>query len=181
MTKQDIRQLMRQRKASCSPAERARLSQAVVQRLMLTAAWQRSHTVLLYHSLPDEVDTHELLRQAVAEGKRVLLPVVVGDDLELRPFHATEELQEGAFHILEPSGAAVQNLTDIDLAIIPGVAFTPQGQRLGRGRGYYDRLLPRLTQAHKTGLCWPFQLVETIPSEPHDIIMDEVISLPPSL
>ena len=64
----------------------------------------------------------------------------------------------------------------IDLVIVPGIAFTPAGQRLGRGRGYYDRLLPRLRNAYKMGVCWPCQMVTAIPTEPHDMPMDCVIT-----
>ena len=70
---------------------------------------------------------------------------------------------------------ARQGYQAIDLAIVPGMAFDPQGHRLGRGRGYYDRFLPLIPQAYKIGLCFPFQLVGNVPTEPTDIAMDEVV------
>lgn len=176
MTKTELRQEIKHRKAACSAEERATLSQRVVEQLLQSERWKAAHTVLLYHSLPDEVDTHELLLRAMADGKRVLLPAVVGDDLELRLFHAPETLNEGAFHIQEPTGAAFTDYEAIELAVVPGVAFTRDGRRLGRGRGYYDRLLPRLSAAYLTGLCWPFQLVEDLPTESFDIRLHAVIS-----
>lgn len=176
MTKDDIRHQIRLRKKACSLAERSALSKKVVARLMNTDSWKNAHTVLLYYSLPDEVDTHELASAAVCEGKIVLLPSVVGDDLELHIFNEKEELVEGAFHIQEPAGNLFTDYDSIDLAIIPGVAFTPNGVRLGRGRGYYDRLLTHLAKTYKIGLCWPFQLLNEIPSEPHDICMNMIIS-----
>ena len=135
--------------------------------------WQEARTVLLYHSLPDEPDTHAFVRQWARE-KRILLPVVVGDDLELRVYTDDDSLRAGAFHIAEPRGKAFTDYAAIDLAIVPGVAFDREGNRLGRGKGYYDRLLPRL-KAYKIGLCFPFQLVESIPAEAHDVRMDEII------
>jgi 5-formyltetrahydrofolate cyclo-ligase len=137
--------------------------------------------VLLYHSLPDEVDTHQLIGSALQEGKRVLLPVVVGDDLELRFLPTPDALREGAFHILEPTGAPFTDYAAIDLAVIPGVAFTPDGRRLGRGRGYYDRLLAHFPQSlssspYLIGLCWPFQLLADLPTEPHDLTVHAVIA-----
>lgn len=167
---------MKRYKAACSAEERANLSRKVMTKLKGTASWQQAHTVLLYHSLPDEVDTHALIAEAVAEGKRVLLPVVVGDDLELREYHPSTSMIEGAFHIQEPTGAPFTDYASIDLAVVPGVAFTPEGHRLGRGRGYYDRLLSRLPKVFKIGVCWPFQLVEALPTEPHDLTMNAVVS-----
>ena len=68
-------------------------------------------------------------------------------------------------------------ITEITFAVIPGVAFDHTGNRLGRGKGYYDRLLPHLSKAFKVGICFPYQLIETIPTEPFDIPMDSVITI----
>ena len=139
--------------------------------------WQAARTVLLYHALPDEPDLQPLLDAALSEGKTVLLPVVVGDDLELRLYEGPDSLREGAFHILEPMGEVFppSRYGEVDLALIPGMAFDRERHRLGRGRGYYDRLLPRLSRACKLGVCFPFQRLESVPSESHDVLMDEVL------
>lgn len=177
MTKSEVRQEIRRRKAACSAEERASLSREVIGKLIATPQWQQAHTVLLYHSLPDEVATHDLITEALSAGKRVLLPVVVGDDLELRFLPTPDSLREGAFHILEPTGDPFTDYAAIDLAVIPGVAFTPDGRRLGRGRGYYDRLLAHFPQSpYLIGLCWPFQLLADLPTEPHDLTMHAVIA-----
>jgi 5-formyltetrahydrofolate cyclo-ligase len=102
------------------------------------------------------------------------LPVVVGDKLELRQFEGVEKMQKGAFGIMEPQGEAFTDFDSIDLAIIPGVGFSPQGARLGRGKGYYDRLLPNL-HCPKIGLALPCQIADEIPTDEWDIPMDEVI------
>lgn len=182
MDKQALRTEIRRRKAACPLNERAALSAAVIACLQQDPHWQSAHTLLLYHSLPDEVCTHDLIRAAAAAGKRVLLPVVVGDDLQLREYQGEGEMAEGAFHIQEPTGPVFSDYSSIDLAVIPGVAFTAAGIRLGRGRGYYDRLLARLTNPaprarvpYLIGICWPFQLLPSLPSEPHDIPMNQVI------
>ncbi len=196
MTKSEVRQEIRRRKAACSAEERALLSRQVTAKLVATPQWQHAHTVLLYHSLPDEVATHQLITEALSAGKRVLLPVVVGDDLELRFLPTPDALREGAFHILEPTGAPFTDYAAIDLAVIPGVAFTPDGRRLGRGRGYYDRLLAHFPKSlssslspsleerepagepspYLIGLCWPFQLLADLPTEPHDLTVHAVIA-----
>lgn len=138
-------------------------------------AFRAASIVLLYYSLKDEVDTHEFVRKWSRE-KLVLLPVVKGEELELRVFTGPEDLATGAYGIGEPTGELFTDYAAIDLAVIPGVAFDAAGNRLGRGKGYYDRLLPRLT-AFKAGICFPFQLVEEVPAEPFDIRMDAIISL----
>lgn len=138
-------------------------------------AFRTAQTVLLYYSLKDEVDTHEFIRKWSRE-KRILLPVVTGDDLELRVYTRPEDLATGAYGIEEPTGERFTDYAAIGFAAIPGVAFDSSGNRLGRGKGYYDRLLPRLT-AFKAGICFPFQLVEEVPAEPFDICMDTIITI----
>lgn len=177
LDKQALRQEMRRRKEAHSKEEREALSADITACLRKDAHWSAAQTILLYHSLPDEVNTHHLLHDAVIEGKRVLLPVVVGDNLELRLFKPLDQMHEGAFHILEPEGETFAEEQAIDLVIVPGVAFTKDGRRLGRGRGYYDRLLTRLAGVYKIGICWPFQLLDDLPTEPHDIRLDDVISV----
>lgn len=129
---------------------------------------------MLYHSLKDEVQTHAFIEKW-SEKKRVVLPVVVGDELELRLYTGPADLSIGSYGIAEPTGELFTDYAAIDLAVIPGVAFDAVGHRLGRGKGYYDRLLPHIG-ATKIGICFPFQWVEEVPAEPFDICMDEVIS-----
>lgn len=132
-------------------------------------------TVLLYHSLPDEVNTHTLIDQAAQIGYKVLLPTVVGNDLELHEYTGSAALRASAtYGIQESTGSLFTDYPSIDLAIIPGMAFTKDGRRLGRGKGYYDRLLPMLN-CPLVGLAFPFQMLDYIPCEEHDISMDEVI------
>ena len=178
MCKSEMRKKMKQRKAACSKEELAALSAAVISHLESLEVWKKAQVVLLYHSLPDEVDTHALISRC-STSKRVLLPVVVGDDLELREYRPHAAMQSGSFGIQEPEGEAFTGYDAIDLAVIPGVAFTRYGDRLGRGKGYYDRLLPHLHNTFKLGLCWPFQIVPHIPTAPHDIRMDGLCSTLP--
>ena len=176
MIKSELRKAIRHRKAEHQSSFSA-WSQEICQKVMSLSQWQLAHTILLYHALPDEPDLQSLLDEALMQGKQVLLPVVVNDDLVLKRFKGKESLCEGAFHILEPKGRAFpqSRYREIDLALIPGMAFDYEGHRLGRGKGYYDRLLPRISQAYKLGICFPFQLIENVPSEPHDIPVDSVV------
>ena len=178
MDKQELRKFVRQLKTE-HQSTFAKCSQSICDFILRSPQFRQAHTVLLYHALADEPDLGLLLDEALYLDKQVLLPVVVGDDLVMSNFKSHNDLKEGAFHILEPQGKTFPTgcYDEIDLALVPGVAFDNVGHRLGRGRGYYDRLLPRLSRAYKMGICFPFQLFPAIPSEPHDVLMDEVVAL----
>ncbi|MDH6534520.1 5-formyltetrahydrofolate cyclo-ligase [Parabacteroides sp. PM5-20] len=141
-----------------------------------TDFFQRAHCIALYHALPGEVETADFIEKW-APQKQLLLPLVDGENLKLLPYTDKQSLQKGAYGILEPGekpGFSVDE-NEIDLLIVPGIAFDRQGNRLGRGKGYYDRLLSSLSNP-KIGLCFSFQLHEQIPTETFDIQMDGVIT-----
>ncbi len=143
--------------------------------------WRTVNTILLYSPLKDEVDVRQLIAEAAAAHKCVILPVVDGDNLTLRIYEGERSMAKGAFGIMEPTGTffPVSRYNEIGLAIIPGMAFDNKGHRLGRGKGYYDRLLPHLPQAFLMGVCFHFQLLDDVPSEPHDVLMHSVVSALP--
>lgn len=176
LSKVDIRLVIKQRSKCLSKVERDAQSAFVLSQLANHPRFKAAQTVMLFSSLPDEVNTHAFIRQW-AKTKRIVLPVVKGDDMTLRLFTTEEDMQIGAFGISEPIGVTFDLLDDIDLIIVPGMAFDKEGHRLGRGKGYYDRFLsqPRILSAYKIGICLPHQLLESIPSEEHDIMMNEVI------
>lgn len=176
MTKQDVRRSVHARIGALPAAERVRLSADLCRRLGATEAWRRARTVLLYASLPDEVDTAGLIAAAGRQAKRVVLPVVDGDRLILRYYEGFARMAAGRFSILEPSDEAepLADVARLDLAVIPGRAFTPDGLRLGRGRGYYDRLLPSLC-CPTVGLAFPCQMLDTLPADPWDVRLGAVL------
>lgn len=155
----------------------AHLSHTTCQHLLDDTRLQKAETVMMYYPLGDEVDITSVIEQFAAEGKTVLLPQVTGDTtMVLRRYTGKQDLQEGAFGIMEPCGDIFTAYDDIDMAIIPGMAFNEEGNRLGRGKGYYDRFLPLLPQdIYIIGVCFPFQLLPNIPTEPHDRKVDTVI------
>lgn len=132
----------------------------------------------MYHSLPDEVDTHSALDQLLAMGKKVLLPKVVSDtEMTIHEYTGRDSLQPSEpYGILEPTTPEISNFNFQFVAVVPGMAFDSQGHRLGRGKGYYDRFLSRIPNIYKIGVCFPFQLIDKVPSEPTDILIDEVLS-----
>lgn len=178
MEKSDIRKLIRQRKQAYSPDELRRRSAAIVEALMHHPRLMAAQTVLLYYSMPDEVDTHDLADGLVRQGKMVLLPKVLNDkEMGLRRYTGRQDLQAcGRYKILEPTGPVFTDYASIDLIVTPGVAFDHNGHRLGRGRGYYDRFFQRCPDAYRLALCFRFQWVEAVPVTPTDVSMNEILS-----
>ena len=175
ITKQELRKQIRALKKQYTPGQLLELSRPVVQQLEQHPDFVNAHVVMAYYSLPDEVDTHELLRRH--PDKTFILPVVQGDDLLLKVFDPAQGMRMGALHVEEPD--TDQLFTDfdkIDTVMVPGMAFDANGTRMGRGRGYYDRFLSKIPRARRLGLCFPFQFVDAVPCEPFDIPMHAVIA-----
>ena len=176
MLKSELRQQMKVLKRQFTSNQLREQSLALVNKVLRHPRVNAAKTILLYYSMPDEVDTHNLVDLLREQGKTVLLPVTLAHELEIRRYEGPKSLQEGkAFHIMEPTGAVFTQLHTIDLVVVPGMGFDPQGNRLGRGKGYYDRFLPLLINAYKVGICFPFQFLPTIPTEPTDQRVDECI------
>lgn len=176
MNKKDLRNFIRMQKSQFTSAELKEMSQEIVRRLMVHPRVKNSNTIMMYYSLDDEVDTHEVIDQLVKAGKKVLLPAVISDtEMELRCYEGPKDLEGGFFHIMEPVGRRFDDYDQIDVAVVPGMGFDGRMNRLGRGRGYYDRMLPKLTKAYKIGLCFDFQKMPGIPTEENDVKVDEVL------
>lgn len=172
MEKKEIRARTATAKRLMSPDARRIQDAAIWSQVEQDPDFLSARAVLAFCSLPDEPDTSAFIARWHG-SKRIVLPLVKGDLLVLKEY-VPGSLHEGYKGILEPS----DNLPDvspeeIDFALIPGVAFDRNGGRLGRGKGFYDRLLPRL---HCTcaGVAWPCQMVDSVPSDPWDRPVDKV-------
>lgn len=175
MDKQELRKQIRAAKKAVPFCEKLQRSKIIMQRLEQLDRFRQAGTVLLYWSMEDEVQTHDFVNRWYKE-KRVLLPCVDGDDLRLRQYTGPECLKAGEqFGIGEPTGPEFTDLEQVELIIVPGVAFDRKGNRMGRGRGFYDRLLKSTPKAFKVGVGFDFQLFDSIPTEPFDVPMDEII------
>jgi len=176
MTKEELRKEIKTEKAKYTPMELYIMSTEVIGRLLDNAHFNAAECVLLYYSLPDEVDTHDLIETLWECGVKVCLPrVVAGGGLEVCLCQSAGELSAGAYGIMEPTGEALEDLSCIDVAIVPGFAFDAEGHRLGRGGGYYDRLLSTMEGIYKIGVGFDFQRRGTIPYEASDISVDAVV------
>ena len=177
--KKMTRKSMEAIRASLGEEELRRRSEAVERRLLALPEYAAAGSVMVYVSKRGEVCTHDLIRRALADGKRVAAPVAVTATrtLMLGPVDDFEaDLVRGKYGVLEPTRTGV-DVADIDLFVVPGTAFDRDGNRLGSGWGYFDKLLGDLPgDRTKVGLAFDFQVVEHLEPEDHDIPIDVVIS-----
>ncbi len=175
MTKKELRQQIKQLKAMTPVAVREVESAMVFKAIAAMLVWQQAQHILCYWSLPDELPTHDCVNQWLAAGKKIYLPRVKGDDLEIVPYHGAQSLDDNnKFHIGEPVGDAVSPEC-LQLIIVPAVALDRHRNRLGRGKGFYDRLLSGTT-CPTIGVACDFQLVDEVPVEPHDRPLDCIVT-----
>ena len=174
MEKKELRALIKSLKKQHTKEQLLEQSEQILAKLELHPAFIAAQRVMLYSALPDEVQTQAFLEKWHL-SKTIILPTVVGDDIIPVEYGKDTAFAVGDFNILEPQNEPYSG--GFDLIVVPGVAFDRQGNRLGRGKGYYDRFLCHHLDVKRIGICFDFQLVDEVPSEPFDIRMDEVISL----
>ncbi|MDD4636864.1 MAG: 5-formyltetrahydrofolate cyclo-ligase [Bacteroidales bacterium] len=172
--KRVLRKNIASKKKCFSPSILEERSEKILQKMELLPEFIHAKCVFLYYSMPDEVATHAFVMKW-AETKEIYLPVIEEGEMKLRIYSPDNRLRIGAYNILEPQGDLCSDFQLIDFAIVPGVAFDRLGFRLGRGKGYYDRVLPLLT-CRKAGICFDFQIVQNVPADEWDVPMDYVIS-----
>jgi 5-formyltetrahydrofolate cyclo-ligase len=179
MPKRSLRsQLLAERRA-LSHQQWQTASCAAQYNVLSLAEFSQAECVALYAPAHNETDTAMLLNSAFESGKRVLYPAVCGQKMVFRLLERVESLQKGAFGILEPCPASTEHGVDeVDLIVVPGVAFDLTGHRIGYGKGFYDRFLHHSGRtAHLIGLCHDFQLIEgPIQVDQHDIPMEIVVT-----
>jgi len=168
--KQQLREQMREQAKSHSDSDRVEGSSQICERIRNLEVWQNAKSVLLFVPTAHEPDISPLMN----EGKRVSLPRFNGSLGRYEACEVMGDLVPGQFGILEPA-ASSRVTTAVDLVIAPGLAFALDGSRLGRGKGYYDRLLTELT-AVKIGVCFDWQIVPAIPRDAHDVLMNHIVT-----
>lgn len=175
--KRVLRKYIKGLKAALTEEQRQIRSLKLFSRIEEEEWFRNSETVFCFWSMADEVYTPDFINKWYKE-KAFLLPCVRGDELELRVYEGSESMVAGEqFGIPEPVGQLFAIEGKIDSALIPGVAFDRDLGRMGRGRGFYDRILKTLkSRSLLAGVCFDFQIVESVPLEEHDIRMDLLIS-----
>ena len=189
--KKALRKIIKVRVSAISADERQKREEILHNNLFSMPEFLEAKSVMLFANLPDEIDTFSLIDKCFAMGKRVYLPVINGDDMTIAEF--TGEYRVGRYDIKEPVinklgiKDSVPELVDVlltdrekgpehfDFILVPGVAFSPNGYRLGRGKGYYDKFLSKYSNLFTVGVCFREQFYLNIPTEPHDIPMQRVL------
>ena len=176
--KKKTRLQIKQMKAHFTQIELDEMSLQIISLIKIHPWFIKAKTICLYNSLPDEVNTQNLIKELSNSDKKILLPSINASNvMELHEYsEGIDEIKIGAYGIKESQGKVLTDYSAIDLIIVPGVAFDINNNRLGRGKGYYDQFL-RMTQAKKMGICFPFQMLKEIPTENHDIKMDAIITI----
>lgn len=172
--KKKLRKKVKELKQTYSLEEKKIMSQAIWKQVENNHHFLKANTIMAYWSMDDEVFTHDFIQQWANE-KQIILPVVRGDELELKEFTGINELVAGeSFGIPEPQGKPFEQVENIEFIIVPGIAFDKQGNRMGRGKAYYDKLLHH-SKSYKIGVCFHFQLFSEVPFDELDVKMDEII------
>ena len=163
-------------------AERSAASGQIVLRLKEQPLWKNSRSILFFSLLPGEPDLRTLCQEAIASGKAVAFPRYIEATDSYRAFQITDSCHDfmpGKFGIPEPNSSCAElPLNKLDFVLVPGLGFSLSGARLGRGKGYYDRLLASVS-AVRCGVAFDWQIVAELPIEPHDILLDCLVT--PSL
>ena len=174
--KDKLRKQVLNKRFSLTPGQRSVASAEIEARLFSLPEFFTATTVMFYASFQSEVETHSMIRRALAEGKQVVLPRVKGKELELLEIeNFDQDVAPGAWGILEPVGGKTAQLKDIGLIILPGAVFDVQGNRIGYGAGFYDKLLP-LYKGRTVALAFELQLVSSVPAASHDIPVHKIVT-----
>ena len=177
--KRELRKKMLAARRALTEEERTAYSAAITERLLSHPVVKRAQTIFAYASMPDEVQTEALLSGLVDSGKRVAIPLIIGKHvMEAALVPSMDALETGAYHILTVREEQREILPpqEFDCVIVPGVAFGMDGARLGMGGGYYDTFLPKAAKAVRIAAAFQCQIVDGIPSLPHDCGMDWIVT-----
>ncbi len=158
-------------------AEKRKADIKILNRLMKLPAVKKAEKEMVYVSVQGEPDTRELIEKLIEAGKIVYAPRI--EDGKIIPYRLNNisELETGLYEIPQPLRTETVNPEDLDVIVVPGVCFTSSGARLGRGGGYYDRFLAKLTEETDTiGLCYSFGIENNLPCERHDIKVKKVVT-----
>lgn len=177
--KDQLREKLKKLREQIDPGLYEAASQGIWNILSKQPEYHKAKSIGAFASTPGEINTYSILEGTLSLGKKLFLPRVVKDKthFDYYPVHDFKQLSTGAFGILEPSGTHHVAWEEIDLVLVPGLAFDRKGNRLGFGKGYYDRVLPLLKRSALTiGLAYSFQIVDQVPVTPEDFPVKALLS-----
>lgn len=175
--KNQIREQNKIKRRAMSETEVAEKSNAVAKAFLQSELYKNAQQIMAYFPLGNETDTREIISAVFSDGKRLVLPVTDPKTGEITPCICEKDtkLIKGAFSVTEPQTKLPADMSKTDVVLVPGIAFDLSGNRVGFGKGCYDRLL-KDTAAVKVGLCYDYQICPEIPADEHDVKMDFLIT-----
>lgn len=176
--KGSVRDVAKRFRKSLTDEEKREKSGIIMRNLTAMDVYKKSRRVMVYVSKSDEVDTHELIRLALGEGKEVVVPKVEKRTMSIIPCLIRDfgDLCTGEFSVLEPKEVNKAEKNRIDFFIIPGIAFDCSGNRVGYGRGYWDRFLADVEKRHIVGLAFEDQIVHEVDKNSHDVPVSAIVT-----
>lgn len=174
--KDSLRQQVLDARFRLPAGERKFRSRQIEERLFALPEFRAARVILFYASFRSEVETWDMIRRALDDGKRVLLPKVKGRELalfEIRDFD--EDVGPGTWDIPEPATGRPASVQEADLVVVPGSVFDERGNRLGYGAGFYDRLLPAF-KGPTVALAFELQIADSVPVGPHDVPVRKIVT-----
>ncbi len=178
LTKQQIRSRMLLKLKIQNETDQNRKSKAIKNKLFRTSVFRRAKTVMFYIAFGGEVKTEEMIELAKKIGKIVCVPVMKRDRISIRPALMGDcaKLVRAPYGVMQPAIKKAVNLQDVDLVIVPGLAFDKKGNRLGRGKGCYDRFMKEIPKRTDTiGLAYGFQILSSFPTAIHDVSVKKIL------
>lgn len=173
--KNQLKQSILERRNSLPKEEIIEKSRKIHDKLFNLEQYKKSKTVMFFVSFNSEVNTHDMIKGAL-KSKTVVVPKVEHHEIEPSVIIDFDNLIPAKFGILEPIELMKIAYKNIDLVLVPGIAFDKEGHRIGYGFGYYDKFLKKAHKAVKIGLCFDFQVVDKIPTEMHDVPVDLIVT-----
>jgi 5-formyltetrahydrofolate cyclo-ligase len=176
--KKSLRKILLEKRSHIPALSRRMKSRRIFRALSLEPLFQKAEHVAFYYGIAPEVETRSFLRKVLKKKKLYLPRIDPKRSLALcRVRSISKDLKKGAYNIMEPRPFCKKRpACRMDVLVVPGVAFDKRGGRLGRGGGYYDRLLKKAKRVAKIGLCFREQIVKKVPMQAHDVRMDRVIT-----
>ena len=178
LTKEKIRSKILLKLKNQKEEDRDKKSRIIKRKLFATQVFKKAKIVMFYIAFRGEVNTEEMIKEAKKSGKIVTVPLCVKNRIAIKPcmLDGHGKLRKGPYGVLEPAVKSCILLENLDLVIVPGVAFDKKGNRLGRGKGFYDRFLEKLSgDTPSIGLAFDFQILPKLPASAHDVSVKKVL------
>lgn len=178
MPKHLLRKTLLKRRLSLTVSEKVEASRVIQDIFMASPEYLAANSIAIYSAVNGEVSTDKVMSHTLSVGKALFLPAVEGDLMRFRRINSLDDFVVGSFGIMQPGfECAIADPEDIDIIVVPGVGFDRSGQRIGYGKGYYDRTLHRLEgRGRLIAFCYDCQLVDSLAGEQHDVSMDRIIT-----